>query len=177
MSREKQLTFAMIKPDAVKAKLTGKIIDIIEHNGFTIFCLQKGSLDEEVARDFYDVHSKKPFFNQLIEFITSGSVVVMALMKENAIADWRKLMGATDPAKAEPGTIRKLFGTSIDQNAVHGSDSEETAYEELLLFFPELEHMEEECESEECKFDEEEDEDDEDEEDEEDEDYEEEDEE
>lgn len=130
-----QQTFAMIKPDAVKAKNTGKIIDLIEKNGFDILILQKGQLTEEMGETFYEVHNQKPFFKELVEFVTSGPVVIMALEKENAIADWRKLMGATDPKKADEGTIRKLFGASIGENAVHGSDSEETALQELGLFF------------------------------------------
>jgi len=130
-----ELTFAMIKPDAVRAKNTGKIIDMIEQNGFEIVSIQKGQLDKEIAQEFYAVHKDKPFFKEAIEFITSGPVVVMALEKENAIRDWRNLMGATDPMQAAPGTIRKLFGTNIGSNAVHGSDALETAMDELALFF------------------------------------------
>ena len=99
----------------------------------------------EMAEEFYGVHKSRPFFGELVEFVTSGPVVIMALEKENAIADWRKLMGATDPAKAEAGTMRKLFGKSIGNNAVHGSDAPETAEFELSLFFPDLEDMDE-CE-------------------------------
>ncbi len=129
-------TFAMIKPDAIQAKQSGKIIDIIEQNSFEILRLQKGQLSKEIAEIFYEVHKDKPFFNELVEFVCSGPVVVMALQKENAIADWRTLMGATDPAQADEGTIRKLFGTSISHNVVHGSDARETAMMELSLFFP-----------------------------------------
>lgn len=128
-------TFAIIKPEIIKAGKSGKVIDMIEQNGFEILRMQKGQLTKEMAEVFYDVHKDKPFFKELVEFIASGPVIVMALQKENAIADWRKLMGATDPAQAEEGTIRKLFGTSIGQNVVHGSDSKETAMRELGLFF------------------------------------------
>lgn len=129
-------TFAMIKPDAIQAKQSGKVIDVIEQNSFEILRLQKGQLSKEMAEIFYEVHKDKPFFNELVEHVCSGPVVVMALQKENAIANWRKLMGTTDPAQAEDGTIRKLFGTSISHNVVHGSDSKETAMQELMLFFP-----------------------------------------
>ncbi len=130
-------TFALIKPDAIKAGVSGKIIDMIERNGFEILRLQKGQLNAELAELFYDVHKDKPFFNELVEFISSGPIVIMALQKENAVADWRKLMGATNPAEADEGTIRKEFGTSIGQNVVHGSDASETAQRELALFFAE----------------------------------------
>jgi nucleoside-diphosphate kinase len=130
-------TFAIIKPDAIKARHTGKIIDMIEQHGFDILRLQKGQLSIDLAEIFYDVHKDKPFFRELVEFISSGPIIIMALQKENAIQDWRKLMGTTDPAKAEEGTIRKKFGTSIGNNAVHGSDSPETAMRELALFFAE----------------------------------------
>ena len=130
-------TFAIIKPDAVKAAQCGKIIDMIEQAGFEILRLQKGQLSTNLAELFYDVHKDKPFFNELVEFIASGPILIMALQKDNAIADWRKLMGTTNPAEAEEGTVRKRFGTSIGQNVVHGSDSTETARRELGLFFAE----------------------------------------
>lgn len=130
-----EITFAMIKPDAVRAKNSGKIIDIIEKNGFEILRLHKIMLDKEGAEGFYAVHKDRPFFGELVEFVASGPVIIMALSKENAIQDWRKLMGATDPSKAEAGTLRKLFGTDISNNAVHGSDSQETANQELEYFF------------------------------------------
>src|SRR3990172_5313321 len=130
-------TFAIVKPDAIKAGNTGKIIDLIEKNGFEILLVQKGQLTPEMAEVFYNEHKKRPFLKELVDFIASTPIVIMALQKENAIADWRKLMGATDPAKAEAGTIRKLFGTSIGHNAVHGSDAPETAMRELGLFFGE----------------------------------------
>ena len=130
-------TFAIIKPDAVKAGQCGKIIDMIEQAGFEILRLQKGQISTNLAELFYDVHKDKPFFNELVEFIASGPILIMALQKDNAIADWRKLMGATNPAEAEEGTVRKRFGTSIGQNVVHGSDATETARHELGLFFAE----------------------------------------
>ncbi len=133
-----ELTFAMIKPDAVLAKNSGKIIDLIEQKGFEIIRLEKGHFETEHAQAFYDVHKDRPFFGELVEFVTSGPVIVMALRKENAIADWRKLMGATNPAEAEEGTIRKLFGTDISNNAVHGSDAPETAALEIGLIFPDM---------------------------------------
>lgn len=127
-------TFAMIKPDAIAAKNSGKIIDMIEKNGFEIIAMTKIEFDQEGAELFYAEHNKRPFFGELIEFITSGPVVAMILEKENAIADFRKLMGATDPSKAEPGTIRKLFGKSIGENVIHGSDSPEAAEREIDFF-------------------------------------------
>jgi nucleoside-diphosphate kinase len=130
-------TLAIIKPDAVAAKNAGKIIDLIEHNGFSIDRMEKGILKSEQAEAFYAVHKEKPFFGELVEFLCSGPIVVMALSKENAIADWRTLMGATDSKKAEKGTIRNLFGTDIGKNATHGSDSPETAAQELGFFFGE----------------------------------------
>jgi nucleoside-diphosphate kinase len=131
-------TFAMIKPDAVLAKNSGKIIDAIEHNGFTIVGMQKLQLSPAKAQEFYAVHRERPFFGELVDFVTSGPVIVMALEKENAIKAWRDLMGATDPVKAEAGTLRKQFGTNIGSNALHGSDASETAAVELKLFFPTL---------------------------------------
>jgi len=129
------MTFAMIKPDAVKAHKVGKIISMIEDNGFEIIRMEKGNMNKEHAQAFYAVHKDKPFFGELIDFVTSGPVLVMALAKDNAIKAWRDLMGATDPAQAAEGTIRKLYGTDITHNAVHGSDSPETAQQELALFF------------------------------------------
>jgi len=132
------VTYAMIKPDAVAAKNVGKIIDIIERNGFDIVRLDKVVFTKELAEAFYEEHKEKPFFQELVDFITSGPVVMMALYKENAVADWRKLIGATDPAKAEPGTIRALYGTTIGNNAVHGSMDDESALKELFLMFSNL---------------------------------------
>lgn len=128
-------TFAMIKPDAVSAKQAGKIIDMIEQNGFTILRLVKGQLSKDMAQLFYDIHKERPFFNELVDFVISGPVIIMVLEKENAIKGWRDLMGATDPLKADAGTVRNMFGTSIGKNVVHGSDAPETAARELMLFF------------------------------------------
>lgn len=134
----KNLTFAMIKPDAVSAKNSGKIIDLIEQNGFEIVRLQKVIIATELAEEFYAVHKERPFFGELVTFVTSDPVVVMALHKEDAVNSWRELIGSTNPAQAAPGTIRHSFGTSIGNNAVHGSDSFENAINELELFFPDL---------------------------------------
>lgn len=133
-----QRTFAMIKPDAVSAKNTGKIIDMIEKNGFTILGMEKTQLSKEKAAEFYAVHKERPFFGELVEFVTSGPVILLALEKENGVLAWRDLMGATDPLKANEGTIRKIFGKNIGNNATHGSDAPETAQVELALFFPKL---------------------------------------
>lgn len=129
-------TFAMIKPDAVHANNSGKIIDMIESNGFNIVGMRKLHMDKATAENFYAVHRERPFFGELVEFITSGPVIVMALEKDNAIKAWRDVMGATNPADAAEGTIRKLFGSSIGTNAAHGSDAPETAQQELGIFFP-----------------------------------------
>lgn len=133
-----KLTFAMIKPDAVAAKNSGKIIDIIENNGFEIVRMQKVIIAKDLAEEFYAEHEGKPFFNELVEFVISAPVIIMALHKENAIAAWRELIGATDPAKADHNTIRRLYGTSIGNNAVHGSADSASAANELELFFPDL---------------------------------------
>lgn len=131
-------TFAMIKPDALSARCVGKIITMIENNDFTILRLEKINLTPAKAKKFYAVHKERPFFDELVSFVSSGPVIVMALERDEAVVAWRNLMGATDPAKAAPGTVRALFGTNIGHNATHGSDSAETACEELHLFFPDL---------------------------------------
>lgn len=131
-------TFAMIKPDAVAAKNSGKIIDMIEQNGFTILGMRKMNINKAKAEEFYAVHKERPFFGELVSFVTSGPVVVLALERDNAVKAWRDLMGATDSRKADKGTVRNLFGTDIGKNAAHGSDSVENAQLELKLFFPEL---------------------------------------
>jgi len=133
-----ETTFAIIKPDAVAAKNSGKIIDLIEKNGFSILKMEKVHLSKEKAKTFYDIHKEKPFFGELVDFINSGPVIVMALQKDNAIISWRNLMGATNPQEADEGTIRKLYGINIGSNAVHGSDSPENAKIELGLFFSDL---------------------------------------
>jgi len=131
-----QRTLAIIKPDAVAKKATGAIVAIILENGFNIIGMKMLRLDKNQAEGFYAVHAGKPFFNSLTDFMSSGPCVVLALEKEeNAIAAWRKLMGATNPANADEGTIRKRFATSIEHNAVHGSDAEDTARFELSYFF------------------------------------------
>lgn len=135
-AREK--TFAIIKPDAVAAKNSGKIIDIIEANGFDIVAIKKLTISKYQAEAFYEVHKDKSFYKELIDYITSGPVIIMVLSKENSVIGWRNLMGTTDPLKAEQGTIRKMFGTSIGSNAVHGSDSLENAKREIGLFFPDI---------------------------------------
>ena len=128
-------TFAIIKPDAVAAGNTGKIIAMIEENGFKILAMRKIEMTRKQAEGFYAVHRERPFFSSLVKFMTEGPCVVMALEREDAIAAWRELMGPTDPAKAPDGTIRKLYGTNIERNAVHGSDAPETAATELAFFF------------------------------------------
>ncbi len=142
MANKMEHTLGIIKPDAVAQGHTGDIISMLEKQGFTIDRMEKGLIGKEYAAMFYDVHKDKPFFNELVDHISSGPIVVMALRKENAIADWRKLMGSTNPAGAEEGTIRKKFGTNIGKNAVHGSDSPETAARELMIFFGGEQHKE-----------------------------------
>jgi nucleoside-diphosphate kinase len=133
--KTQQRTLAIIKPDAVKRNATGDIISTIHNAGFHIIGMRMMEITEEQAEGFYAVHAGKPFFSSLTKFMASGPIVVLALEKENAIADWRKLMGATNPANAEEGTVRKLFAESIERNAVHGSDAPETAAFEIGYFF------------------------------------------
>ena len=130
-----QQTLAIIKPDAVKKRAVGKIITRIEDEGFTIARMKLVHLTPDEAKGFYAVHKEKKFFSSLTEFMSSGPVVVMALEAEDAIRRWREVMGATDPALAEPGTLRRLYGFSIERNAVHGSDATETAEWEVGYFF------------------------------------------
>ncbi len=131
-----QRTLAIIKPDAVKKNVQGEIISMILNAGFRIIGMKMLHINKEQAEGFYAVHAGKPFFNSLTNFMSGGPIIVMALEKEeNAIADWRKLMGATNPANAEPGTIRKKYAASIEANAVHGPDAEDTARFELSYFF------------------------------------------
>ena len=134
-----QRTFSIIKPDAVKKGDTGAILAEIVKAGFKIVSIKKISISKAQAEGFYHVHAARPFFGELTEFMSSGPIVPMVLEKENAIADLRKLMGATDPAKAEEGTIRKMFAASIGENAIHGSDAEDTAAFEIGYFFAGLE--------------------------------------
>lgn len=133
-----QRTLALIKPDIYKAKKIGKIISMIEDNGFTLIHIMLFRFTEKSASQFYNVHQGKDFFDELIKFSTSDKVLALVLEKENAIADFRKLMGATDPKKAEPGTIRALYGTGMPDNAVHGSDSEANAKKEITYIFGEF---------------------------------------
>ncbi len=128
-------TFAIIKPDAVAAQHTGRILQRIEEAGFTIRAMRLTRLTQSEAEGFYAVHKERPFFAGLTKFMSSGPCVVLALEGADAIKKWRALMGATDPAKADPGTLRKDFGKSIDNNATHGSDAPETAAFELGYFF------------------------------------------
>jgi nucleoside-diphosphate kinase len=138
MSRVER-TLAIIKPDAVARGIVGEIVSVIEQAGFRIRGLRMLRLDRERAEGFYAVHWGKPFFAGLVEFVTEGPVVVLALEREEAIPKWRELMGATNPANAAEGTLRKRFGTSIQHNCVHGSDAPESAKFELGYFFSEEE--------------------------------------
>jgi nucleoside-diphosphate kinase len=133
MSAER--TLSIIKPDAVAAGHAGEILSMIEKAGFRILALRMTRLTEAQARGFYDVHRTKPFFAGLVKFMTEGPVIVMALEREQAIARLREVMGATNPANAAEGTVRKLFATDIERNCIHGSDAPETAATELAFFF------------------------------------------
>jgi nucleoside-diphosphate kinase len=134
-----QRTLAIIKPDAVAAGNIGVIINEIEKKGFQIVALKMLHLTTSQAEGFYAVHRERPFFGDLVEFMTEGPVVTMILQKDNAILEWRNLMGATDPAQAEEGTIRKKYGASLQNNATHGSDAEDTAAFETRYFFNAME--------------------------------------
>ena len=128
-------TFAIIKPDAVQKKVAGQILARIEAAGFAVRALRMIHMSKKEAEGFYHVHKARPFFGALTDFMSSGPCLVMCLEADGAIKRWRDLMGATDPAKADPGTLRKEFGASIDNNATHGSDAPETAAFELGYFF------------------------------------------
>jgi nucleoside-diphosphate kinase len=134
-------TFSIIKPNAVRTGKTGPILAMINEGGFEISAMRMVKLTLAQAESFYSVHKGKPFFDGLIEFMTSGPVVVMILRHENAVDQFRKLIGATDPAKAEPGTIRRIFAVSVQMNAVHGSDSIENAVSEANFFFSGVERF------------------------------------
>ena len=134
-------TFTMLKPDAVGANNTGAIIKMIEDAGFRIVALKKTRLSGERAGQFYAVHKARPFYQDLCEYMSSGSIVPMIVEKTNAVDDFRKLIGATDPKKAEPSTIRNLFAKSIEANAIHGSDSDTNAEIEASFFFSNLEQF------------------------------------
>jgi len=135
------LTFGIIKPDAVRAGKTGAVLQRVLDAGFKLRAMKLIHLTTREAEGFYDVHRERPFFGELTTFMSSGPCVVLALEKEGAVRAWRDLMGATDPAKADEGTLRKEFATSIGENAVHGSDSEENAQIELAYFFSRLEFV------------------------------------
>jgi nucleoside-diphosphate kinase len=134
-----QRTFSIIKPDAVAKSAIGDILKTLEGKGFRILGMKMLEITKQQAEGFYAVHAGKPFFDSLTTFMSSGRIVVMALEKENAIADLREIMGATNPAKAAEGTIRKKWASSIEHNAIHGSDAEETARFELGYFFADYE--------------------------------------
>lgn len=134
-------TFTMLKPDATNAGNTGAIVKMIEEAGFRIVAMKKTRLNSEMAGKFYEVHKARPFYGELVSYMSSGPIVPMILEKENAVEDFRNLIGATDPKKAAPGTIRALFAKSIDANAVHGSDSDENADIEGGFFFSQFERF------------------------------------
>ena len=132
-------TFSIIKPDATKRNLTGSINSVIETNGLRIIAQKRIKLTNDQAKKFYDVHNDKPFFSDLIEYMTSEPVVVQVLQADNAVKKYREVMGATNPENAEEGTIRKLFALNVQENSVHGSDSDENAFKEIEFFFNENE--------------------------------------
>jgi nucleoside-diphosphate kinase len=129
-------TLCIVKPDAVEKRRAGAILRGIEEGGFRILTLEMTQLTRRVAEGFYEVHRQRPFFPELIEFMIRSPVILAVLERDNAVAAWRDLMGATDPAKAAPGTIRKQFGSNVGENATHGSDSLENAKREIAYFFP-----------------------------------------
>tara|TARA_A100000164_G_C21944543_1_gene792858 strand:- start:10134 stop:10541 length:408 start_codon:yes stop_codon:yes gene_type:complete len=128
-------TFTIIKPDAFTASYTGSIIEIIERAGFSIKNMRLVEMDNTMASRFYSIHKERPFFTRLCEYMCSGPIIVIELEKENAVSDFRKLIGSTNPEEAEEGTIRKKFASSIEANAIHGSDSDENAQIEINFFF------------------------------------------
>ena len=134
-------TFTMIKPDAVEAGNIGNIIAKIQEGGFKIKAMKYTSLSATKAGEFYEVHKERPFYGDLVKFMSSGPIVAAILEKDNAVEDFRKLIGATDPSKADEGTIRKMYATSIEKNAVHGSDSDENAQIEGNFFFSQMERF------------------------------------
>jgi len=132
-------TLAILKPDAVKKKAVGKIIQRIEEEGFKISGMKQLHLTKEEAEGFYIIHKEKPFYKSLTDFMSSGEIIVMVLEREDAISHWRNVMGVTDPAMAESGTLRRTLGFSVERNAVHGSDAPETAEWEINYFYKEQE--------------------------------------
>ena len=135
----KTQTLAIIKPDAVKAGYTGKILDKIIHKDFTILGLKQIKMTLQQAQGFYAIHTGKPFFEELTQFMSSGLCIVLALEKENAVDSWREVIGATNPKDADEGTIRKEFAKNVGENAVHGSDSNENGIKEISFFFSKAE--------------------------------------
>jgi len=129
-------TLCIIKPDAVEKKKAGAILALLEEKGFNLLAIKRTHLSKQVAEGFYAVHKARPFFGELVQFMTRSPVVVAVLEREDAVAQYRGVMGATDPAKAEGGTIRKLYGANVGENAVHGSDSLDNAKIEIAYFFP-----------------------------------------
>jgi len=129
-------TLSIIKPDAVERKKAGAILALLEESGFSVVACKRMHLSRAVAEGFYAVHKARPFFGELVDFMTRSPVFVAVLEREDAVAHYRKVMGATDPAKADAGTIRKLFGSNVGENAVHGSDSLDNARNEIAYFFP-----------------------------------------
>jgi nucleoside-diphosphate kinase len=134
-------TFTMIKPSAVKSGFTGKILDMFGEAGFRMVSMKYTQLTPAQAASFYEVHKERSFYNDLVEFMSSGPIVAAILEKNNAVEDFRKLIGATDPSKAEPGTVRSLYGSNVQENAVHGSDSDENALIEGNFFFSAFERF------------------------------------
>lgn len=135
------ITFTMIKPDAVEANNIGPILAKINEAGFRIVAMKYLKLSKETAGKFYEVHKERPFYGELVDYMSGGPIVAAVLSKDNAVADYRRLIGATDPTKADEGTIRKLFAKSISANAVHGSDSDENANIEADFFFSKMERF------------------------------------
>ena len=136
---ELQKTFSIIKPDAVASGKAGKILSLLEDNGFRLVALRMTKLSQSQAQGFYAVHRERPFYSSLVKFMTEGPVIVMALEREDAVRKLRDVMGATNPANAAEGTVRRLYAESIERNSIHGSDAPETAAEELKYFFTSVE--------------------------------------
>lgn len=134
MARER--TLAIVKPDAVGRNLTGRVIAHLEEAGFVVRALRMERLSEERAREFYEVHRERPFYDSLVRFMTSGPCVPMVLERDDAVARLREVIGATDPAKAAEGTVRRLYAESVERNAIHASDSPENAAREIAFFYP-----------------------------------------
>jgi nucleoside-diphosphate kinase len=138
---QNNFTFAIIKPNAVRTGKTGPILAMITEGGFEISAMRMVLMNRSQAESFYEIHKERPFFESLVEFMTSGPVVVLVLKRKNAVEEFRKLIGSTDPDKAESGTIRKTFAVSVQMNAVHGSDSVENALREANFFFAEVDRF------------------------------------